>query len=210
MKILLVAKAPVPGRVKTRLGAHIGADVAAEVAAAALADTLETCNSSGAERHLCLSGDLADGVRTDELRALLAGWDITAQRGDGFAERLVNAHLDAGPGAVVQIGMDTPQVTVAALTAVADGLADHDAVVGPAEDGGWWALGRSDPAVARALGGVPMSTPTTCQDTVAALRGAGHTVGEVGSLLDVDTLDDARRVAAEIPDSHFARAWGQR
>ncbi|MBA3781152.1 MAG: DUF2064 domain-containing protein [Nocardioides sp.] len=210
MKILLVAKAPVPGQAKTRLGQHIGHDVAADVAAAALADTIETCNLSGAERHLALAGNLVDGERADELRDLLVGWDVTVQRGDGFAERLVNAHLDAGPGAVVQIGMDTPQVTVAALTAVVDGLADHDAVVGPAEDGGWWALGRTDPDVARALAGVPMSTPTTCQDTVAALRAAGHTVGEAGSLLDVDSLDDARRVAAEIPDSHFARAWGDR
>ncbi len=210
MKILLVAKAPVPGRAKTRLGAHIGDDVAADVAAAALADTIETCNAAGAERHLALAGDLGDGVRADELRDLLVGWDVTGQRGDGFAERLVNAHLDAGHGEVVQIGMDTPQVTVAALRAVAAGLADHDAVVGPAEDGGWWALGRTDPDVARALAGVPMSTPTTCRDTVAALRAAGHSVREAGSLLDVDTLADARRVAAQIPDSRFSRAWGER
>lgn len=210
MKILLVAKAPVPGLAKTRLGEHVGHDVAADVAAAALADTIEACNASGAERHLSLAGDLDDGVRAGELHTLLEGWTVTAQRGDGFAERLVNAHLDAGPGAVVQIGMDTPQVTPAALTAVAEGLAVHDAVVGPAEDGGWWALGRTDPDVARALAGVPMSTPTTCADTVAALQHAGHTVGEAGSLLDVDTLEDARRVAAEIPDSRFARAWGDR
>ena len=210
MKILLVAKAPVPGRAKTRLGAHIGDDAAADVAAAALADTIATCNAAGAERHLALAGDLADGVRADELRDLLVGWDVTGQRGDGFAERLVNAHLDAGHGEVVQIGMDTPQVTVAALRAVAAGLADHDAVVGPAEDGGWWALGRTDPDVARALADVPMSTPTTCRDTVAALRAAGHSVGEAGSLLDVDTVADARRVAAQIPDSRFTRAWGER
>ncbi len=210
MKILLVAKAPVPGRAKTRLGDHIGHDAAADVAAAALADTIETCNLSGAERHVALAGDLVDGVRADELRDLLDGWTVTAQRGNGFAERLVNAHLDAGPGAVVQIGMDTPQVTVAALIEVAGGLTEHDAVVAPAEDGGWWALGRTDPDVARALLGVPMSTQSTCRDTVAALRDAGHSVGQAASLLDVDTLDDARRVAAAIPDSRFARAWGDR
>lgn len=210
MRILLVAKAPVPGHAKTRLGDHVGHEVAADVAAAALADTIETCNASGADRHLSLAGDLADGVRAEELRELLVGWTITPQRGDGFAERLVNAHLDAGPGAVVQIGMDTPQVTAAALAGVADGLAGRDAVVGPAEDGGWWALGRTDPGVARALAGVPMSTPTTCTDTVAALERAGHTVALTGTLLDVDTVEDARRVAAEVPGSRFAKAWGER
>ena len=210
MRVLLVAKAPVPGRAKTRLGEHVGHEVAADVAAAALADTIEACNASGAQRHLSLAGDLADGVRAEELRELLTGWDVTAQRGDGFAERLVNAHLDAGPGPVVQIGMDTPQVSVEALTLVAEGLAHHDAVVGPAEDGGWWALGRTDPRVAHALAGVPMSTPTTCADTVAALELAGHTVGRTGTLLDVDTVEDARRVAAIVPGSRFAKAWGER
>ena len=136
MKVLLVAKAPVAGRVKTRLGALVGDDVAADLAAAALLDTLEACRESGATGHLSLSGDLSEAVRGAEIRAALDGWTITPQVGDGFAERLVRAHADAGPGLVVQIGMDTPQVTAAALHEVADAMAGHDAVLAPATDGG--------------------------------------------------------------------------
>lgn len=210
MKVLLVAKAPVPGAAKTRLGADIGLELAAEVAAAALLDTIAACNAAGGPGHLALAGDLDDGVRAADLRDLLAGWTVTPQRGDGFAERLVNAHLDAGPGVVVQIGMDTPHVTPDLLGAAADALEAHDAVLGPADDGGWWVLGRRDPEVARPLAGVPMSTPTTYADTLAALEGAGHTVAVTAPLRDVDTLADAEAVAALIPDSRFARVWAGR
>ncbi|MEJ7832561.1 MAG: DUF2064 domain-containing protein [Nocardioides sp.] len=207
MKVLLVAKAPVPGAVKTRLGADIGLELAAEAAAAALLDTIAACNATGAPGHLALAGDLDDGIRADDIRDLLTGWTLTPQRGDGFAERLVNAHLDAGPGVVVQIGMDTPHVTPALLLAAADALDAHDAVLGPADDGGWWVLGRRDPEVTRPLTGVRMSTSTTYADTRAALEGAGHAVAVTDPLRDVDTLADAEAVAALIPDSRFARVW---
>ena len=108
--------------------------------------------------HLSLAGDLRDAVRGAEIAAALAGWTSRPQRGDGFAERLVNAHLDAGPGLVVQIGMDTPQVTAAALHEVAAAMAGHDAVLAPATDGGWWALARRDADVVRHLAQVRMST----------------------------------------------------
>lgn len=209
MKVLVVAKAPVAGRVKTRLGADIGLDAAAEIAAASLLDTLQasTAAAGAASCHLSLAGDLADAVRAEELRDLLAGWTITPQHGDDFADRLVQAHRDAGPGDVVQIGMDTPQVTARLLTVAADALAGHDAVLGPAEDGGWWVLGRRDPEAARVLHGVPMSTPTTYDDTLAALRGAGLEVASTETLRDVDTLEDAQAVAATAPWSRFAAAW---
>ena len=132
MKVLLVAKAPVAGQVKTRLGARIGHDAAADLAAAALLDTIDVCREAGAQGHLSLSGDLCDAVEGKTISAALDGWTISPQRGDTFAERLVHAHAEAGPGPVVQIGMDTPHVTAAALTAVTEGLAEHDAVLGPA------------------------------------------------------------------------------
>lgn len=207
MKVLLVAKAPVPGAAKTRLGADIGQLLAAEVAAAALLDTIAACNATSGPGHLALAGELDQGVRADDIRDLLAGWTITVQRGDGFAERLVNAHLDAGPGVVLQIGMDTPHVTPPLLRAAADALDAHDAVLGPADDGGWWVLGRRDPEVTLPIAGVAMSTPTTYADTLAVLEGAGHSVAATGSLRDVDTPEDAEVVAGLIPDSRFARVW---
>lgn len=207
MKVLLVAKAPVPGQVKTRLGDRIGHDAAASLAAAALLDTLQACRESGAEGHLSLAGDLRDAVEGAAIAAALDGWTITPQRGDGFAERLVHAHADAGPGPVVQIGMDTPQVTAADLVAVLVGLEAHDAVLAPATDGGWWALARRDPDVVRHLAQVEMSTARTCTDTRLALELAGCRVGDAAPLTDVDTTADADLVAQLAPHTRFARAW---
>lgn len=205
--MLVMAKAPVPGLVKTRLATDIGDDRAADLAAAALLDTIEAVGAAGATGHLSLAGELADATRGDELAAALAGWRVTPQRGDGFAERLVNAHADAGYGPVLQVGMDTPQVTGPLLRAAADALADHDAVLGPAPDGGWWVLGRRDPRVAEALADVAMSTPSTCADTEQALVRAGHRVGFTAPLLDVDTLADAQEVAELAPTTRFAQSW---
>src|SRR5439155_3116666 len=193
------AKAPVPGRVKTRLCPPCTARQAADIAAAALADTLAAAGATPAERHtIVLCGQYEPP----------AGWRRVAQRGDGLAARLANGFADtARPHtATLLIGMDTPQVTPTLLGAVAAGLADADAVLGPAEDGGWWALALRDPADAEALRGVPMSTPDTMGWTVHALRARGLRVGYGPPLRDVDTAADARHVAALCPGGRFAAA----
>ncbi|MEU4454412.1 DUF2064 domain-containing protein [Nocardioides sp. NPDC023903] len=203
--LLLVAKAPVPGLVKTRLAADVGEAAATAVAAAALLDTIEACTRAvGPDRCLlALSGDLADALRGDEIRTALTGWTIASQRGSGLGERLANAHAEvAGP--VVQIGMDTPQVTPAGLLAVADGLDAADAVLAPAEDGGWWALALRDPSAATALRDVPMSTPETYAATRSALEGLGLLVAAGERLRDVDHLADVAPVAAAAPHTRFA------
>lgn len=207
--MLVVAKAPVAGRVKTRLGADIGMDAAAEIAAAALVDTLAACVEAVGADHcvLSLDGDLAAAVRGDELTRLVGGWTIHPQVGDDFAHRLAHAHAQVAQGPVVQIGMDTPQVTPGLLLDAAAATADHDAVLGAAEDGGWWVLALRDPAAAAALSGVPMSTPTTHDDTRQALLDLGLRVGATAVLRDVDTVEDADLVAEVAPGSHFARAW---
>jgi glycosyltransferase A (GT-A) superfamily protein (DUF2064 family) len=209
MRVLVVAKAPVAGQAKTRLGARVGDLAAARLAAAALVDTLQAAAAAagGAHCHLAITGDLDLAVDAERIRDLLADWTVTEQRGDDFAERLVNAHLDAGEGLVVQIGMDTPQVTPALLEAAVGMLADHDTALGAADDGGWWVLARRDPNAVRPLAGVPMSTPTTYADTRAALVAAGCSVADTPGLRDVDTVADARVVAEQAPDTEFARAW---
>ncbi len=147
LRVMVMAKAPVAGLSKTRLAATIGDDAAADVAAASLLDTLDAATAAvGADRCvLALAGDLSSGARASEIRAALAGWQVIDQRGDGFDERLALAHRDAGPGPLLQIGMDTPQVTPALLHDAAAGLADHTTVLGAADDGGWWVLGRRRP-----------------------------------------------------------------
>ena len=206
VSMLVVAKAPEPGRVKTRLGRDIGMDAAAEVAAASLLDTLETCAATGADCHLSLAGDLDGAVRDGELGAALAGWTVHPQEGATFGARLADAHSRV-PGPVVQVGMDTPHLTTALLWHVATELATNDAVLGPAVDGGWWVLALRSPTSARSLHDVPMSTPTTYDDTRRALVGDGLDVALAATLRDIDTVADADAVAAQIGDGEFARAW---
>ncbi len=206
---LVVAKAPVAGLAKTRLGAMVGDEAAADLAAAALLDTLAAC-AGAPYRVVAMTGDLDAAARSADLRDALAGWVVVPQRGEGFDERLAAAHADAhavAPAPTVQVGMDTPQLTPALLADVAARLADHEAVLGPADDGGWWVLGLRDPACATTLRGVPMSTPTTYDDTLAALRGAGLGVATTDVLTDVDTVDDAQRVADQAPHTRFSHSW---
>ena len=212
---LVVAKAPVPGQVKTRLGIDIGMAEAAKVAAAALLDTLTACREAfgGDHCHLAVAGDLDDAMCEGALQEALAGWDVYPQHGEGLAERLSNAHLTlAGQPSqpVIQIGMDTPQVTAELLQTAAGRLdlpEPADAVLGPTPDGGWWVLALRDPRAAEVLRRVRMSTPTTYHDTWRALSGAGLIVTATRSLRDVDTLADAQVVAEGAPESAFARTW---
>ncbi len=209
MRVLVVAKAPVSGLVKTRIGAVIGPDAAAALAAAALLDTIEAASTAvGPERcHLSLAGDLSTAVRGAEITGALSGWTITEQRGEGFAARLAAAHLDAGPGPVAQIGMDTPQVTARDLANVFVDLDGLDAVLGAAGDGGWWVLGRHDPHAMEVLADVAMSQPTTYAHTWAALESHGQRLAPTSQLRDVDTIDDAEAVARAASDTRFAQTW---
>ncbi len=202
-----MAKAPVPGLAKTRLAAVVGDQAAAGLAAAALLDTIDACTQATSHCVIALTGVLEHAARAEEIRAALAGWTILWQRGDSFGQRLANAHLDAGPGPLIQIGSDTPQVTPTQLREVADLLVDHDTVLGPADDGGWWVLGRHDADQAEALRDVPTSTSTTGDDTRAALVARGCSVTLVATMRDVDTVEDAHVVATAAPGTRFARAW---
>lgn len=213
LRALVVAKAPVPGLAKTRLAAAVGDDAAADLAAAALLDTLAACEGAvGADRvHVALTGDLEAAARVGDLRRALAAHDVFKQCSGGFDRRLAHAHGEVArraPGApVVQVGMDTPQLTPELLLGLGDALGELDAVLAPADDGGWWALALRDPAVAAALVGVPMSTGETGALTRAALEAAGLTVGGAAALRDVDEVDDAVAVAAAHPGTRFAAAW---
>jgi glycosyltransferase A (GT-A) superfamily protein (DUF2064 family) len=210
---LIVAKSPVTGRVKTRLGHEVGMERAAELAAAALLDTVAVCTKAyGAARcHLSLDGVLAHGQLADELLEATADWTFHPQRGEDFAERLVNAHEDASAASgapVVQVGMDTPHLEARTLIEVGARLVDRDdAVLGPAYDGGWWLLAVGGPHLLSHLRQVPMSTSDTGILTREALVTAGARVTDVEMLRDVDEVGDAESVAATAPGTRFARAF---
>ena len=202
--LLIMAKAPVAGQAKTRLAPAFGADGAAQIAAAALLDTLDAVGSwDVAARVVALSGDLDLATGCSEITRSLERFLVIPQHGATFADRLVRAHSDAARSGypVLQIGMDTPQVEGDLLSRSAGMLlADRvDAVLGPATDGGWWALGLSDPAAASVLAGIPMSRDDTGGLTRAALANRGCVVSELPELTDVDTPEDARAVASAMP-----------
>ncbi len=206
--LLVVAKVPEPGKAKTRLAATVGDRVAAEIAAAALLDTLDAVAAAPvAGRVVALTGDLDVAASGTEIRHLLESFTVIEQRGDSFADRLANAHADAADGyPVLQIGMDTPQVTAELLASCADRLLETSAVLGLARDGGWWALGVRTPAAAECLHTVPMSQPDTGELTLKALRDNGIDVTPVPLLADVDVVDDVAAVRdACAPGSRFAR-----
>jgi glycosyltransferase A (GT-A) superfamily protein (DUF2064 family) len=195
-RVLVLAKAPAPGRVKTRLCPPCTPAEAAAVAAAALADTVAAATRA-APTVLAVEGRLAAP----------AGVPVIPQRGVGLGERIAAAFADAGPGRTLLIGMDTPQADAALLGRCLARLdRTVDAVLGPADDGGWWALGLHDPAHARLVAAVPMSTADTGRSTLAALRGAGLRVGLLPALRDVDRWPDAVAVAAAAPHGRFAAA----
>jgi len=228
---LVVAKAPVVGEVKTRLGRELGESpwveggvaegmaVAARLAAAALWDTVEACEVAfgPGECHLALAGDLSAAVDGERLADRFSAWTVHPQRGTELGERLSHAHHDAAAhtrphlrsGPVVQIGMDTPQIAPDLLRRVAAEAATGRAVLGPAEDGGWWVLALGSPGATAALVDVPMSRPDTYQATRTALAAAGAHVVTTRTLRDVDTVTDAEAVAAAAPDGRFARVWAE-
>ncbi|PZG20051.1 glycosyltransferase, partial [Micromonospora craterilacus] len=209
--LLVVAKAPVPGAVKTRLCPPATPEQAARIAAAALHDTMATVSATpGVTPVLALAGRLGDGADAAELAAAAAGWLVLPQRGDDLGSRLAHAHADvaqAYPGRpVLQIGMDTPQLTAALLGAATRRLARAEVVLGGATDGGWWALGLRDPRRAAVLRAVPMSTPRTARLTRAVFAGQGLRAVPLPRLRDVDDWSDALAVAEAVPGSRFARA----
>ena len=211
--VAVVAKAPIAGAVKTRLGRVVGMDRAADLAAAALLDTVAVCAEAyGAERcHLVLDGELPAARHGEELLEATAGWTVHRQRGEGLAERLLHAHVDVARSTgrpVLQVGMDTPHLRPEVLLEADALLTEPDVgVLGPAYDGGWWLLGVGDTRLLRHLHEVPMSVDRTGECTRHALRRAGARVSEVAALRDVDEVEDAEAVALEAPDSRFARAW---
>jgi rSAM/selenodomain-associated transferase 1 len=193
--LVVMAKAPLPGRVKTRLCPPLTPEQAAQLAEAALADTLDAVAWTPARRRVLV----LDGAPGPWLPP---GFEVVEQRGDGLAARLANATRDVGE-ALVFVGMDTPQLTRALLCDALERLADADAILGPTTDGGYWTIGLREPDPG-AFGDVPMSTAHTAGAQRERLARLGLRTTELESLRDVDTFDDAVAVAAHAPWTRFA------
>jgi rSAM/selenodomain-associated transferase 1 len=200
VSLLVIAKDPRPGQVKTRLCPPCSPEQAARLAEAALADTLDVvARAPAARKVLVLDGD-------DE-RWRRDGLEIIAQRGGRFADRLAHAFLDA-EGPALLVGMDTPQLTTELLDEGLQALASFDAVLGPAPDGGYWSVGLRRPH-RDAFRDVPMSSEATLRCQRQRFRSLGLATYEQPPLRDVDTIHDARAVARLAPRSRFARVMAE-
>ncbi|WP_338491814.1 TIGR04282 family arsenosugar biosynthesis glycosyltransferase [Streptomyces sp. SJL17-4] len=196
--LLVIAKAPVAGRVKTRLTPHFTPQQAADLARAALEDTLAAVLATPTgHRVLVLDGRPGSWVPE--------GIEVVPQTAGGLDARLAAAfsHVE---GPALLIGMDTPQVTPDLLAQGLD-FSETDAWFGPADDGGFWALGLAEPDPALLLG-VPMSVAHTGREQRRRLTASGRTVRDLPELCDVDTPADAAQVAAAIPGTRFATLHG--
>jgi glycosyltransferase A (GT-A) superfamily protein (DUF2064 family) len=222
--VLVMAKSPVAGRVKTRLCPPCSPEEAAEVAAAALGDTLEAVAACGAARKIVA----LDGRPGPWLPA---GFELIPQRGGDLAERLGLAWADAG-GPGIQIGMDTPQVRAGELDGLLASLLEsprgepaggphrelgggsrpgltgrrRPAVLGHAADGGWWVIGFDGVGPSSVFRGIPMSTASTGRHQERRLRRLGMEVVLAGVHRDIDTADDLADVAALMPGSRTESA----
>jgi rSAM/selenodomain-associated transferase 1 len=200
---MVIAKAPEPGRVKTRLCPPCTPGQAATLAAAALEDTFAAAAAvRDVRRVLVLSGPAGPWIPP--------GFEVVPQRGGGLDERLASAFsdvLDGVSGPALLVGMDTPQLTAALLDTAFDALSAPGigAVLGPALDGGWWGVGLRRPEPMAFLG-VPMSTSVTCREQRRRLRALGLRVADLPALVDVDDIGTATEVARLAPLTCFAAA----
>ncbi|MEO7399121.1 MAG: DUF2064 domain-containing protein [Ilumatobacteraceae bacterium] len=182
----MIAKAPVAGRVKTRLCPPCTPGQAADIATAALADTLDAIvtvvDRSGIRPVLLIEGEPPAFTPAE--------FDVFAQRGDGLEQRLRHGFCDLGPGIIV--GMDTPHA-VAGLGAAFERLERGVDALGLAIDGGYWAIGLSsvdDHFLGAVFGDVPMSTSRTGVRQLRRLHQLGRPVHMLANTRDLDTVED--------------------
>lgn len=196
MRLIVIAKECLPGRVKTRLTPPLSPVEAAALAAVSLEQTLATVRSVDVEERLLLIDGNPDGLDT-------TGFRVRAQVLGGLDERIAAAFDETAAPALL-IGMDTPQVSRRLLQGVVDDERS-DAWFGPAADGGFWALGLRSPR-GDLVRGVPMSRSGTGAEQLARLRTAGVHPRLLPVLTDVDRFEDALAVADAVPGTPFATA----
>ena len=189
MRLVVFAKAPVIGGAKTRLAAGIGKVEAWRRHRAMTARILRTVQDRRWETVLAAAPDRAKrrrfpGVWPDTLsRIAQGGGDLGARQARAFSRR----------GPTLVIGTDAPDVAAADIAAGFAALKRHDAVIGPADDGGYWLIGLNAPAPRGLFEAVRWSTPDACADVEANLRAAGLArIARLKTLRDIDEASDLK------------------
>jgi uncharacterized protein len=196
--LVIVAKYPAPGRVKTRLGATIGYEQSALLYGAFLLDMAERFSQTALVDGYDLLWACVDDAAT---MAPILGAEarIILQRGDDFAERLYHICCDVaarGYERTAILGSDSPQAPGAAIAKAFASLRGADVVLGPADDGGYYLVGLwNQPAPPDLFTGITMSTPLVFTQTVKRARSLGLAVRLAPTTFDVDCEADLLRLA---------------
>lgn len=194
VRIVVLAKAPVPGRVKTRLIPALGAAGAADLAKRLLAHTLEQAMAAGiGSVELCASPAVSHPDWADQ--TLPMGLETSDQGEGDLGARMARAargHLGVGGVAgwrVLLIGTDCPALSATRMREAAKALNDHEAAVYPAQDGGYVLLGLRafHPSL---FSDLPWSTSAVAALTLERLRALGWRVWVGEQLQDIDEPAD--------------------
>ncbi len=203
--IILFVKAPVRGQVKSRLAASaLGDDATLELYRNFCLDILDTLKQTGIPVRICYyppdSGNAVAGW-------LGPGQQYLPQEGRDVGERMDNAFRQAfsrGFSRVLLIGSDIPDLPAPLFSDAMAALLTHDAVIGPARDGGYYLIGfRNDTFAPGVFSGIAWSTGAVFEQTMAAFAHAGRRVHELPLWQDVDTIEDLKDLAARNRRSAF-------
>jgi len=179
-RIVIFARWPEPGKVKTRLALEIGNEAAARIYRRLLNHTLAAARASNLSLELRVTGAEPERFATE------FGTDLViADQGQGdLGERLARVDTPA-----LIIGSDLPGLTPDLLREAAAALASHDVVIGPARDGGYWLIGLRDLAP-WLFADMAWSTPAVLPETLARLDARGIAPALLPELADIDEPQD--------------------
>ncbi|MEL7211415.1 MAG: TIGR04282 family arsenosugar biosynthesis glycosyltransferase [Pseudomonadota bacterium] len=186
--LVVMVKEPRPGRVKTRLGRDIGMTAAAWWFRHQVRGLLRRVRDPRWQVVLAVAPDRAGMLS----RVWPADLPRVPQGPGDLGDRMARVFRTMPPGPVAIIGADIPGVNGARIAEAFAALGDHEAVFGPAPDGGYWLVGmkRVGPVPRTLFEGVRWSTEYALADTEASLPGAR--IAHVATLRDVDTVTDLR------------------
>lgn len=187
-RIIIFAKAPVPGRVKTRLVPALGEEGAARLARRMLRDTIREAKRVGmAEVELSADPEPSH----EDWQDLLPAMTLTTQGPGDLGERLARAaeRVVTGGQRVVFIGTDCPAMNERRLRQACWELESHDAVIHPTFDGGYALLGLAN-FDASIFSGIEWSTPSVARATMARIAALGWSLHIAETLQDVDEPAD--------------------
>lgn len=198
--LVIVAKYPRPGAVKTRLGVSVGHDCAASLYRSFLLDLRERFEAAARHDNYALCWACAPDLPS--LRPIVGGdANLLTQRGVDFADRLRNICLDIsarGYDRIAILGSDSPQVSRETVAKAFAALDSSDIALGPAEDGGYYLIGlhaRAAPGTPPDLfTGIRMSTETVLRETLDRARALDLSVSLLEPAFDVDEVPDLDRL----------------